>query len=145
MKTAIVAPYRQGARLRFHERRSDSPFIERVWTSHSEPAGCFVSVAASNVETAITRHQGKVFLTIRGPETKATLADCPADGEWLGIRFALGTYLPSLLPATIADQKDMTIPGPQTRDSSVSVPGAGKGGALVERPPPVDSGKSPVQ
>jgi hypothetical protein len=34
---------------------------------------------------AVTRHRGKTFLTLRGPETKATTADCPAEGEWLGI------------------------------------------------------------
>ena len=24
-------------------------------------------------------------MTLRGPETKATIADCPAGGEWIGI------------------------------------------------------------
>jgi len=110
MKNATTATACKDASLRFHDRRSDSPLIERVWTSHSERAGAFISIAASNVEMAVTRHQGKVFLTIRGPETKATVAECPADGEWLGIRFALGTYLPSLLPATVADRKDLTLP-----------------------------------
>ncbi len=37
----------------------------------------------------VTRHEGKTSLTVRGPETKATTADCPAHGEWFAIRFKL--------------------------------------------------------
>jgi hypothetical protein len=110
MYKETTALHREGACLRFHDRRSDSPLIERVWTSRSERGGTFISVAASNVEMAITRHRGKVFLTIRGPETKATFAECPADGEWLGIRFALGTYFPSLPTRVIANRNDVTLP-----------------------------------
>jgi len=111
MKNAPITPQSEGACLKFQVRSSDSPLIEREWTSQSERSGVFSSIAASNVEMVVTRHQGNVSLTIRGPETKATLAECPGDGEWLGIRFALGTYLPSLPPATIADRKDVTLPG----------------------------------
>jgi hypothetical protein len=57
---------------------------------------------------AVTRHRGKTFLTLRGPETKATRADCPADGEWLGIRFKLGTFIPALLPGNVLDRRDVT-------------------------------------
>jgi hypothetical protein len=111
MKNATVTPHCEGACLKFQIRSSDSPLIERVWTSQSERAGVFSSIAASNVEMVVTHLQGKASLTMRGPETKATLAECPGDGEWMGIRFALGTYLPTLLPATIADRKDVTLPG----------------------------------
>jgi hypothetical protein len=96
--------------LIFEHRRSDSPFIDRVWRCHSLRAGAFLSVASSKCELVVTRHEGKVFLTARGPETKATLAQCPANGEWLGIRFKLGTYLPSLLPATLMDRNDVRLP-----------------------------------
>jgi hypothetical protein len=50
-------------------------------------------------------------LTLRGPESKATRADCPADGEWLGIRFKLGTFIPALLPGNLRDRRDVTLPG----------------------------------
>src|SRR6185503_14298247 len=72
--------------LTFNDRPSDSRFVERVWRSQSHSAGVFLSVAASHFEIAVTRHKGRIFLTVRGPETKATPADCPAEGEWLGIR-----------------------------------------------------------
>lgn len=92
--------------LVFEDRRSDSPYIERVWRSHSECAGTFVSVAASHLEMVVSRVEGAVFLTLRGPETRATEAYCPADGEWLGIRFALGTYLPNHPTGTLIDRQD---------------------------------------
>ena len=97
--------------LMFEDRLSDSPFVERVWRAHSERAGTFLSVAASHFEMAVTRHRGKIFLTLRGPETKATTADCPADGEWLGIRFKLGTFIPALLPGNLLDRRDVTLAG----------------------------------
>ena len=49
-------------------------------------------------------------MTLRGPETRATIADCPADGEWLGIRFALGTFLPPYPAATLRDRQDVDLP-----------------------------------
>jgi hypothetical protein len=101
--------------LVFEERPSDSPFIERVWRCHSERAGTFLSVAASNFEMVVTRHRGNVFLTLRGPETRATIADCPSDGEWLGIRFRLGTFMPLLLPGALVDRRDMTLAGATQR------------------------------
>jgi AraC-like DNA-binding protein len=96
--------------LSFDDRLSDSPFVERVWRSQSHRAGRFVSVAASHFEIAVTRHQGRIFLTVRGPETKPTQADCPAEGEWLGIRFKLGTFMPRFTPGDLKDRCDVTLP-----------------------------------
>jgi AraC-like DNA-binding protein len=90
----------------FNDRPSDSPFIERVWRCHSERAGTFVSVAASHLEMVVTRHRGKTFLTLRGPETRATQADCPADGEWLAVRFKLGTFMPQHPACNLLDRRD---------------------------------------
>jgi AraC-like DNA-binding protein len=87
----------------FDERPSDSPFIERIWRAHSERAGSFSSVAMSHWEMVVTRHQDKTTLTVRGPETKATLLHCPAEGEWLGIRFKLGTVMPHLPASKLVD------------------------------------------
>jgi Helix-turn-helix domain len=89
--------------LRFDERTADSPFIERVWRCHSARAGAFTSIAASHWEMVVTRRQGETFLTVRGPETRATSMDCPADGHWLGIRFTLGTIMPHLPASGLVD------------------------------------------
>jgi Helix-turn-helix domain len=99
----------------FEDRVSESPFVERVWRCHSERAGTFISVAASHFEMAVTRYRGKTFLTLRGPETRATTLDCPAEGEWLGIRFKLGTFMPELLPGSLRDQNDVTLPDATNR------------------------------
>jgi hypothetical protein len=101
--------------LFFEERLSDSPLVERIWRTHSERGGAFLSIAASRFEMAVTRLRGRTFLTIRGPETKATTADCPAEGEWLGIRFKLGTFMPQFTPCVLRDRKDVTLPGAASR------------------------------
>lgn len=94
----------------FEDRLSDSPFVERIWRSRSERAGSFLSVAASTFEMVVSRHGGRTFLTLRGPETHATMADLPAEGEWVGIRFKVGTFVPYLTPGNLADRRDVTLP-----------------------------------
>ena len=96
--------------LNFEDRSSDAPVVEKIWRSHSNRAGAFLSVAACHFEMAVTRHHGRIFITLRGPETTATTADCPAEGEWLGIRFKLGTFMPRLPPGTLRDRHDVTLP-----------------------------------
>ncbi len=97
--------------LSFDDRPSDSPLVEKVWRSRSDcGGGRFLSVASSHFEIAVTRLRGKTFLTLRGPETRASAADCPADGEWLGIRFKLGAFMPHLPPGQLADRNDVTLP-----------------------------------
>src|SRR5579859_6288750 len=86
------------------DRPSDSPVVERIWHCHSEGVGPFLSIAQSRCELVFTRLQGKITLTVRGPETKARpLGDCPADGEWLGIRLRLGAFLPHLPASTLVN------------------------------------------
>ena len=94
----------------FEDRPSDHPFIEKVWRCHSERADSFLSVAANNFEMALTRLGGKIFLTLRGPETAATPMDCPGEGEWMAIRFKIGTFMPRFLPGTLRDHQDVTLP-----------------------------------
>jgi AraC-like DNA-binding protein len=96
--------------LSFEDRPSDSPLVERIWRSRSGRAGVFSSVAANHWEMVVTRLDGETTLTVRGPETRATPALAPADGEWLGIRFRLGTFMPQLPVASLLDRQDVTLP-----------------------------------
>ena len=96
--------------LIFDDRPSYSPVVERIWHCHSERAGTFLSVAASHWEMVVTRLRGKTTLTVRGPETHAATLDCPAEGEWVGIRFKLGTFMPLLPARNLLDRKDVTLP-----------------------------------
>ena len=85
------------------ERGSDSPFVERMWRATSEHGGPFLSIAMSHWEMVVTKLSGRTTVTVRGPETKATPLQCPAGGEWLGIRFRLGTIMPDLPPRALVD------------------------------------------
>lgn len=101
---------RQSAVIVFEDRASDSPLIERVWRSHSERAGRFLSIASPHWEMVVTRLHGQATLTVRGPETRPTSAECPEDGEWLGIRFKLGTSMRGLPVSALIDRKDVNLP-----------------------------------
>jgi AraC-like DNA-binding protein len=101
--------------IHFEDRVSDHPLVERVWRCHSDRAESFLSVAANSFEMAITRLGGKSFLTLRGPETIATSLDCPADGQWVCIRFKVGTHMPRFLPGSLRDQNDVTLPAASGR------------------------------
>lgn len=92
------------------ERRpACSPFVEETWQTRSEPEASFISVAADHWEMIVTRQWGAARLTVRGPETKATTVPIPADAEFFGIRFTLGTFLPSLQPTQLVD-RSLTLP-----------------------------------
>jgi AraC-like DNA-binding protein len=95
--------------LNFEDRPSDSPVVDRIWCSRSEAAGTFQSMASCNWVMVVTRHQGQAFLTVRGPETRATTAECPADGEWIGIHFKLGTFMASIPNGNLRDRNDVTL------------------------------------
>ena len=94
----------------FDTRPADSSLVEMVWHTHSERAGTFTSVAVNNWEMVITTFGGKTMITARGPETKASEADFPADAEFFGITFKLGTFMPHLPLKTLLDRQDATLP-----------------------------------
>ena len=92
------------------DRSSDSPFIERVWSCHSESGGTFSSVASPHCEIVFARLNGTITVTVRGPETKARPVHCPAHGEWFAIRFKPGTFIRSLPAPRLIDGNDATLP-----------------------------------
>lgn len=94
----------------FQVRPSDAPFVERVWQTQSHSAGRFISTAASQWEMVLMKHRGRTTFVIRGPSTTAHLADFPAEAEFFGIVFKLGTYLPDLPTVERLDRKDVTLP-----------------------------------
>ena len=62
----------------------------------------------------MTRRRGRSAVTLRGPETRATPIDC-LEGEWLGVRFKLGTFMPLLPVARLIDRQDVTLPSADER------------------------------
>lgn len=101
--------------INFEERASDCPLVERVWRSQSETAGTFISAASTHWELVVTTYEGKTAITVRGPETVATLAECPqhstAESEFFGIVFKLGAFMPHLPPGCVMDRQDVVLPG----------------------------------
>ena len=92
------------------DRASNSPFIERVWHCHSERGGRFVSIASSHCELVVSRLRGQAIVTLRGPETRPTEVPCPADGEWLAIRFKVGAFMPQVPAHRLLNNLGLNLP-----------------------------------
>ena len=93
----------------FEERSSRSPLVGAVWTTRSAHEESFISVAVSPWEIVVTRQAAGTWLTVRGPETKATTAPIPEDAEFFGIQFSLGTFMP-ILPLRQLVDRSLTLP-----------------------------------
>jgi hypothetical protein len=70
----------------FEHRASDSPYVDAVWQTRSN-GGSFTSIAESHWGIVVTRQQGKIMFTVRGPETKAMLSPVPENAEIFWHRF----------------------------------------------------------
>jgi len=69
---------------------SDSGFVEKAWRTHSVPEPLFMSIAASHWQIVVTTQRDLTQVTVRGPETKATVTAIPTEAEFFGIVFSLG-------------------------------------------------------
>jgi hypothetical protein len=96
--------------LTFEQRLSDSPFVERVWRSFSTSGGPFYSMAEPNLELLVAHMDGRTLAMLRGPVTRASVADCPPDGNWLGVRFRMGAYLPGVATGSLRDHRNQILP-----------------------------------
>jgi hypothetical protein len=85
-------------------RAAPSQFIERTWWAESVHANAFISVAASHWEMCVTRDERGASVTVRGPESKASIVPIPHDAEFFGIEFSLCTYMPALPPRQLVDR-----------------------------------------
>jgi len=124
--------------LTCEERPADSPFIERIWRCRAEDGGSFISIAASRWEMVVTRYRGKTVLTVRGPETYATPAYCPADAEFFGIQFKPGAFMPNLPPGMVMNRCDVNLPEATNRSfwlngSAWQFPDYGNAEVFVDR------------
>jgi hypothetical protein len=116
---------------------SRSCFIEETWWTRSEPEESFISVAMTHCQMVVTRQRGVAWLTVRGPETKATTVPIPADAEFFGIQFSLGTFMPTLQPGQLVDRA-LTLPRATDRSfwvggSAWELPGQDNADVFVDR------------
>ena len=84
--------------------------METIWRSQSERAYPFISMADSHYAMVVAKFNGKTVLTIRGPETKATIAQGMADVEFFGIRFKPGVFILNLPATMVMDHRDLDLP-----------------------------------
>jgi len=105
----------------FDSRPSDSPFVEAIWRTQSVGGGSFISTAASHWEIVVTKQKGRITLSIRGPETKASPAPIPEDAEFLGIIFKHGAFMPHFPKNNLVDEE---IHLPETARNSFQLLGA---------------------
>lgn len=89
--------------LIFAERPSESPFVDRIWRSHSESDGPFISMALNRMQMVVWTDNDKTYFTVRGPETRATPAHCPVHTEFIGIVFTCGAFMPHLPASNFVD------------------------------------------
>jgi hypothetical protein len=96
----------------FDVRASDSPFVEKVWRTKSVPVASFLSVAEPHWELVVTRQRGETRMTVRGPETRASIVAIPQDAEFVGIQFRLGAFMPRFPLAGLVDRAiDLPLAG----------------------------------
>jgi AraC-like DNA-binding protein len=91
------------------EWAADSRFVEKAWVTRSVAEPAFISVAASHWEVVVTTQNDCSQVTVRGPETRATVAEIPTDAGFLGIVFSLGTFTPAFPLSSMVD-REVTLP-----------------------------------
>jgi len=70
----------------------------------------------------ISKVDGEITCTWRGPETHPSVAQCPPDGEWLGIQFKNGVFMPHLQTDVLVND---AITFPQAAVNSFWLQGSG--------------------
>jgi hypothetical protein len=75
----------------------------------------------SHRELVVTKHNGSMTLTVRGPETRATPLHCSVQAEWIGIILKLGAFMPQLPDDKLVNG---AIDLPQATDSAFWLHGA---------------------
>lgn len=108
--------------LRFEHRGTeiDVSIVDRVWRTSSGADDTMTSAARTCSHLILSRTQGCLLASLRGPETRATSAPVPPYTEFLGVRFTLGTVL---RPHPAASIIDGSVPFPVTDSGRVVIGG----------------------
>ena len=123
--------------LLFETRRSDSPWIDVVWTCTSERVTAMTSVAGVRCGLVFWERAGRAYAGVTGPETGAGTAAVPEGATFTGIEFAVGAWLPAVPMAALVDG-GIGLPGTTRRTFRLGgarwgTPGADDAEALVGR------------
>lgn len=82
--------------IRYQERPSESPLVERVWHSQADNDDSCIAIADGRWDMVFIIQDGQAKVFITGPQTTAISIPHPAGSEWLGVRFRLGVMMPHL-------------------------------------------------
>lgn len=117
-------------------RSSRSSLVEGTWQASSGPEEAFISVAATHWEMVVTWQRDGAQVTVRGPETRATIVPIPQEAEFFGIQFSVGTFMPDLPPGRLVD-RSVTLPATGRSfwldGSAWALPDQDSADALVDR------------
>jgi hypothetical protein len=123
-------------RLRFTSRRSDSPWVDVVWTCTSGQVSEMRSVAGVRCGLVFWEYEGRPYAGVSGPETAAGTAPVPEGATFVGIELAIGTSLRNLAPPSLVDGgvelPDTTRRSFQLAGSRWETPGPDDAETLVE-------------
>lgn len=101
----MTAPYPP-----YEERPSDSPFVQSFGCGMTESDGEAPLHADSQWYMLFTRQDGETRIMLGGPVTKTWFLPYTAGGEWFGVRFSTGTFMPHL-PAAPLVNNFIVLPG----------------------------------
>jgi AraC-like DNA-binding protein len=85
------------------QRGSDIPLVASVWRTTTGDVSQFMSLASTGFSMVVMKQYGRATLTLRGPETRTSLTDCPQDAEFFGMDFEFGTHLTAVRSQALVD------------------------------------------
>nr|WP_244994584.1 helix-turn-helix domain-containing protein [Actinomadura coerulea] len=123
--------------MRFETRRSDSPWVDSVWTCTNEQVTAMTSVAGACWGLVFWEREGRTYAAITGPETRTATAPVPEGATFTGIEFAVGTSLRAV-PTSALVNGGIELPDTTRRTFRLDggrweTPGAADAESLVER------------
>lgn len=89
-----------------------------MWQGASDQSTAFVSLADIFCGLVVSHVEGRLWVTVRGPETGWSSAFAPAGGRWLGIDLKPGSFLTPLVPSKIMNRQDVTFEASKNRGFS---------------------------
>ncbi len=128
---AANCAYPSPVALRFETRASDSPWVDTVWTCTSERVAEMTSVATVCWGLVFWELDGTAYAGVSGPETGTGTAPVPEGATFVGIEFAVGTWLRAVPTPALVD-RGVELPGTTRRTFRLD-------GLRWERPGPDDA------
>ncbi|MFB8773915.1 helix-turn-helix domain-containing protein [Streptomyces broussonetiae] len=123
--------------LPIETRRSDSPWVDEVWTCTSEQVTEMTAVAGVRWGLVFWEQDGRAYTAVTGPETRTSTAPVPEGATFTGIEFAVGTSLRAVPTSALVDG-GVELPGTTRRTFRLDgarweTPGPDDAEALVDR------------